>query len=121
MESDGDVGVLQVSPAVHVELADGVHVKSRAKRLVQEFDGSDTGVVAEVVTELVEGFDGQGNGVTLSPLRSGGQLTGVVETVLRSGSAVQVEHHLEAMLASPANRLSNVIVCAVHEWLAAND
>lgn len=121
VEGDGDVGVLQVSPTVHVELADSVHVERWAKGLVQKLNGCDAGVVAKVVTQLIEGLDGQSDGITLSPLWCGSQLAGVVEAVLGSGSTVQIEHHLDAVLTSPANRLSNVVICAVHEGSATHN
>lgn len=123
VESNGYVGVLQVSPTVHVELANGVHVKSRTKRFVQELDGGDAGVASEVIAELVESLDGNLYGVALGPLRSALELTGVVETVLRPRSTMKIKHHFDAMVLSPTNCLSNVIVCAVYERsaLATND
>lgn len=123
VESNGDVGVLQVSPTVHVELADGVHVESRAKGFVQKFDGGNAGVASEIIAQLVESLDGDLDGVALGPLRSALELAGVVETVLRPRSTVEIKHHFNAVVLSPANCLSNVIVCAVYERsaLATND
>ena len=123
VESNGDVGVLQVSPTVHVELADGVHVESRAKGFVQKFDGGNAGVASEIIAQLVESLDGDLDGVALGPLRSALELAGVVETVLRPRSTVEIKHHFDAVVASPANCLSNVVVCAVHErsTVATND
>jgi hypothetical protein len=123
VESNGNVGVFQVSPTIHVELANGVHVERRAKRFVQELDGGDAGVASEVIAQLVESLDGNFHGVALGPLRSALELTGVVETVLGSRSAVEIEHHFDAVVLSPANCLSHVVVCAVHErsTLASND
>lgn len=123
VEGNSDVGVLEVSPAVHVELANGVHVERRAKRLVQQLDRSNIGVVRKVVTKLVECFEGQLNGVALGPFGSALKLAGVVETVLRSRSAVKIEHHLDTVVACPANCFSNIVVGAIYERssLAAND
>jgi hypothetical protein len=123
VESNGDVGVLQVSPTIHVELANGVHVESRAKRFVQELDGGNARVASKIIAQLVESLDGNLHRVALGPLGSALELTGVVETVLRSRSAMEIEHHLDAVVLSPTNCLSNVIVCAVHERsaLATND
>lgn len=123
VESNSNVGALEVSPTVHVELADGVHVERRAKRFVQKLDGGDVGVVSEVITQLVKCLEGNFYGITLGPLGSALELTGVVETVLRPRSSVEIEHHFDAVVASPANCLSNVVVCAVYEWsaLTTND
>ena len=123
VESDGNVGALEVSPAVHVELTDSVHVKRRAERLVQKLDGGDVRVASEVIAQLVECLESNLYGVTLSPLRSALELTGVVETVLRPRSAVKIEHHFNAVVASPANCLANIVICTVHEWsaLTTND
>jgi hypothetical protein len=123
VESNGNVGVLQVSPTVHVELADGVHVERRSKRFVQKLDGGDTRVASEIIAQLVECLEGNLYGIALGPFGSALELTGVVETVLRSGSTVEIKHHLNAVVFCPANCLSNVVVCAVHEWstLTTND
>jgi hypothetical protein len=107
MESNSDVGALEVSPTVHVELADSVHVERRAERLVQKLDRCDIGVVSEVIAQLVKRLEGNLYRVTLGPLGSALELTGVVETVLRPGSAVKIEHDFDAMVASPANCLAS--------------
>lgn len=123
VESNGNVGALQVSPTIHVELTNSVHVESRAKRFVQKLDGSNVGVVSEVIAQLVECLEGNLYGVALGPLGSALELTGVVETVLGPRSTVEIKHHFDAVVASPANCLSNVVVCAVHErsTVATND
>lgn len=123
VEGHRHVAVLQVAPAVHVELAHDVHVEGGAEGLVEELDGGDVGVVGEVVSELVEGFDGDVDRVALGPFGGALQLAGVVKAVLGSGSAVQVEHDLDAVVAGPADCFADVVVGAVHEGgaVAADD
>ena len=68
VEGDSNVRVLQVAPAVHVELANSVHVEIRAERLVEKLDRGDGWVGGMVVTDLVQHLDGLGNRVALCPL-----------------------------------------------------
>ena len=123
VESNSNVGALEVSPTVHVELTDSVHVERRAKRLVQKLDGGDTRVASEIIAQLVECLEGNLYGIALGPFGSALELTGVVETVLRPRSSMEIEHYFDAVVTSPANCLSHVVVCAVHKWssLATNN
>jgi hypothetical protein len=123
VESNSNVGALEVSPAIHVKLADSVHVERRTKRFVQQLDGSDVGVVSEIVAQFVECFEGLLHRVGLGPFGSALELARVVKAILRPWRAVQVKHYFDTVLASPANRLSNVVVCTLYvgSTLPAND
>lgn len=67
VEGNSDVRVSQITPTVHVELTNSVHVEVRAKGLVQELNGRDCGVRRMVVADLVENLDGVVDRVALSP------------------------------------------------------
>ena len=68
VEGDSNVGVFQVAPAVHVELANSVHVEIRAERLVEKLDRGDGWVGGMIVADLVQDLDGVGDRVALCPL-----------------------------------------------------
>lgn len=68
VEGDSNVRVLQVAPAVHVELANSVHVEIRAERLVEKLDRGDGWVGGMIVADLVQDLDGVGDRVALRPL-----------------------------------------------------
>jgi hypothetical protein len=96
VESDNEVGVSEVAPAVHVELANLVHADRRTHRLVQEFNGRDSRMAAHIVADLVECLDGSADRVALTPTDTT-SLTRVVEAVLGVGgcAGVRVVHMYE--------------------------
>jgi hypothetical protein len=81
VEGDGHIVIPEVAPAVHVELADSIHIQVGPERFVQELDGGDGGVRSMVVTDLVENVYGVGNGVACAPCNAS-VFTRVVEAVL---------------------------------------
>lgn len=87
VEGDGDIAVLEVAPAVHVELANSVHANRGTHGFVEKLDCRDSRVASHVVADLVEGGNCSANRVTLTPA-SASSLTRVVEAVLRVGSYV---------------------------------
>jgi hypothetical protein len=82
VEGNDQVGVSEVAPAIHVELANLVHADRGAHRLVQEFNGRNSRMAAHIVADLVECLDGSADRVALTPTDTT-SLTGVVEAVLR--------------------------------------
>jgi hypothetical protein len=82
VESNDQVGVSEVAPAVHVELANLVHADRGAHGLVQEFNGRNSRMAAHVIADLVECLDGSADRVALAPTDAT-SLTRVVEAVLR--------------------------------------
>lgn len=75
---------------------DGAHVDLGAHGLVEEFNGRHGGVVGVVVTDLLERLDSLGYGVALEPADAA-SLTGVVEAVLRSRGAMEINHDLSSI------------------------
>ena len=83
VENDRDVRIAQIAPAIHVELAHGVHVEGGAHGFVEKLDGGDGRVRGVIVADLVQHFEGVRYGVALGPLNSA-VAAAVVEAVLRA-------------------------------------
>jgi len=81
VEGNSDVGILEVAPAVVVELLDGIDVDLSTERLIEELDGRDRRMSCMVVADLVEDFQCVFNRVALTPARVT-IFSRVVETVL---------------------------------------
>jgi len=83
VEGDCDVGGFQVSPAVHVELPDDIHVETWAKWLVDKLDCGHSIVGSMVIADFVQHAYGLSDCVALGPI-DGAITTGVIKAVLRS-------------------------------------
>jgi hypothetical protein len=136
VKGNGDAGVLEVAPAVVIELFDGVdvHVACSTEGLVEQLDGADGLVRSHVVADLVEHFLGVVDRVLGSPVR-GTVLSRVVKAVLRFGSwgplaqdlvvegyllltTVQINHDLQAGTLSPVQRATQSLVRTLNIWVA---
>ena len=53
VENDRDVRIAQIAPAIHVELAHGIHVEGGAHGFVEKLDGSHSRVRSVIVADLV--------------------------------------------------------------------
>lgn len=131
MEGNSNIGVSQITPAVHVELADSVHVKVRAEWLVQELDCGHSRVRGMVVADLVKNFGGMADGIALCP-SDVAILARVVEAVLRVGSyalstnnpprlhmghqltTVQVDHDLQASIIRPVKSFAELVISSLY-------
>lgn len=82
VEGNSNVGVLQIAPAIHVELSDRIHVEVRAERLVEKLDRRNSWMRCVVVTNLVENFDRVVDRVSLCPADVA-VLARIIEPVLR--------------------------------------
>lgn len=81
VEGDSNVGVLEVTPAVHVELANSVHIHVRAKRLVEQLDGRNSGMRCVIIADFVQYLQSVLDRVALTPSYAA-VLARVVEAIL---------------------------------------
>lgn len=84
MESDGDIGISQIAPAIHVELSDSIHVEVGTKRLVEELNRRYSWMRGMVIPNLVQDSNSVGDAIALSPADIA-IFARVVETILRLG------------------------------------
>lgn len=89
MEGDGDFGVLEVTPAVHVELTNDIHVQGGAKRLVEQLNSRNSGMRGVIVADLVEHIQSVLDRIALCPANTA-ILARVVEAVLRQRSCISL-------------------------------
>lgn len=81
VEGDSNITVLEVAPAIHVELANSVHTDGGAHRFIEKLDSRDRRVASHIVADLVESSDGSADRVALAPA-STSSFTRVIESVL---------------------------------------
>ena len=82
VKCDSDITILEVAPAIHVELANSVHTDGGAHRFIEKLNSRDRRVASHVVADLVESSDGSADRVALAPA-STSSFTRVIESVLR--------------------------------------
>lgn len=81
VEGDSDVGALQVTPTIHVELLEGGQVQAWPHGLIHQLDGSNCWMAGVIVADLVQRGVGLLDRIALGPV-DGAPPTAVVEAVL---------------------------------------
>lgn len=119
VDGDGNPTVLQVAPAVRVELVEHVRVDLWAHGLVQDLDASDSRVAGMVVTDLAHGGQGLIDRLSVRTTPGDGTaLATVVETVLRARGTVKINEDLQTGGLSPVQSCREVLVGPLHVRVA---
>lgn len=87
VEGDGNVGVLEITPAIHVELFHGVHVERWSQWLVEQLDRGNGRMRRVVIADLVQNVERVFDRVALAPVGIA-ILSRVIEPILRFGGCI---------------------------------